>query len=196
MNKNSLPQLLFATNNAHKLEEVKAILGHNFEILSLADKGIVEDVPETAPTFAGNALLKARTISEKYGLDCMADDSGLEVEALNGEPGIYSARYAGELKNDEANLQKVLVKLSEKTNREARFVTVVALVRNGLDYVFEGEVKGQIIREKRGVNGFGYDPIFVPEGFEKTFAELSSEEKNAISHRSRAVAKLSAFLAD
>ena len=185
-------KIIFATNNKHKLEEVSALL-HN-KILSLNDINCTEDIPETADTLEGNALLKARYIYEKFGVDCFADDTGLEVEALDNAPGVYSARYAGEQKNAEDNMNKLLSELQDKSNRKARFRTVIALILNGKEYLFEGEVKGIIEKEKRGNEGFGYDPIFTPDGYDKTFAELSMETKNTISHRGRAVAKLIDFL--
>ena len=184
--------LIFATNNAHKLQEVSALLPT--EILSLNDINCHDDIPETADTLEGNALLKARYVYEKFGFDCFADDTGLEVEALDNAPGVYSARYAGEQKNAEDNMNKLLLELQKKSNRKARFRTVIALILDGKEYLFEGEVKGTIEKEKRGNEGFGYDPIFTPDGYDKTFAELSIETKNTISHRGLAVAKLIDFL--
>jgi XTP/dITP diphosphohydrolase len=188
--------LVFATNNAHKLEEVSLILGGRIKLLSLNDINCHVDIPETASTLEGNALLKAEYIYGNYGLNCFADDTGLEVEALNNEPGVYSARYAGEEKNPQANMLKVLQQLEGKKNRKARFRTVIALLLNGKEYLFEGTVCGQIIKEKRGSSGFGYDPIFMPEGYDKTFAELGNDVKNTISHRAAAVNKLCKFLND
>ena len=185
-------KLIFATNNAHKLHEVSALLPN--KILSLNDINCYDDIPETADTLEGNALQKARYVYKKFGIDCFADDTGLEVEALNNAPGVYSARYAGEQKNPQDNMNKLLTELADKENRNARFRTVIALIINGKEYLFEGEVRGVIEREKRGTEGFGYDPIFTPEGFDKTFAELPLEVKNNISHRGRAVAKLTEFL--
>ncbi len=186
-------ELVFATNNAHKLEEVSAML-KDVRILSLKEIGCTEDIPETAETLEGNALLKARYIVEKYGKNCFSDDTGLEVEALNGAPGVYSARYAGESQNSEANMQKLLVEMAGKSNRKARFRTVIALILDGKEYLFEGEVRGVITEERRGAEGFGYDPVFLPDGYTKTFAELPLSEKNIISHRAKAVAKLIEFL--
>ena len=188
-------KLVFATNNAHKLEEISAILGDKVEILSLKDIHCQVDIPETADTLEGNSLLKAQYIREHYGMDCFADDTGLEVEALNGAPGVYSARYAGgEGHNSEANMKRLLKELEEKKNRKARFRTVIALILNGEVHQFEGTVEGHILREKRGSSGFGYDPVFVPEGYTESFAELGEEIKNQISHRARAVQKLAEFL--
>ncbi len=188
-------KLVFATNNAHKLSEVSAILGDKIELLSLKDINCYDDIPETADTLEGNALLKARYIYEKYGVDCFADDTGLEVEALNGAPGVYSARYAGGDGHDsEANMKKLIANLEGINNRKAQFRTVVAMILDGKEYLFEGIVTGRIIEDKRGTTGFGYDPIFIPEGYEQTFAELGDEVKNQISHRSRAVHKLCKFL--
>lgn len=187
-------KLVFATNNAHKLKEVSAIIDSRFEIHSLAEIGCHEDIPETAHTLEGNALLKARYIYEKYGYDCFSDDTGLEVDALNGAPGVRSARYAGEEKDAQANMRKLLSELKAKSNRNARFRTVVALILNGEEFLFDGVVEGKILEEKRGDGGFGYDPIFVPDGFDETFAQLDAEVKNDISHRGKAIRKLAEFL--
>ena len=188
-------KLVFATNNAHKLEEIRAILGDKVEVLSLKDIQCDVDIPETADTLEGNAVLKAEYIYRHYGLDCFADDTGLEVEALNGAPGVYSARYAGgEGHDSEANMRKLLAEMEGKTNRKAQFRTVICLIEGGAEHLFEGVVKGEIIEEKRGASGFGYDPEFMPEGYTETFAEMGSEEKNRISHRARAVQALCAFL--
>lgn len=188
-------KLVFATNNAHKLEEIRAILGEKVEILSLKDIHCDTDIPETADTLEGNAALKAEFIYKHYGLDCFADDTGLEVEALGGAPGVYSARYAGgEGHDSEANMKKLLKELSGETNREAQFRTAICLIEGGEEHLFEGVVKGEIIEEKRGNSGFGYDPVFVPEGFSQTFAELGAEIKNQISHRARAVQCLCEYL--
>lgn len=187
-------KLVFATNNQHKLEEVSQILGNKIEVLSLADIHCDVDIPETADTLEGNALLKAEYIHKNYGLDAFADDTGLEIEALNNEPGVYSARYAGEDKSAQANILKVLEKLEGIENRKAQFRTVIALIMDGQTYIFEGIIKGTIIKEKRGEAGFGYDPIFVPDGYDKTFAELGNDVKNEISHRALAVNKLCEFL--
>ncbi|WP_405371339.1 non-canonical purine NTP diphosphatase [Phocaeicola sp.] len=188
-------KLVFATNNAHKLEEIRAILGDKVEVLSLKDIQCDVDIPETADTLEGNAVLKAEYIYRHYGLDCFADDTGLEVEALNGAPGVYSARYAGgEGHDSEANMRKLLAEMEGKTNRKAQFRTVICLIEGGAEHLFEGVVKGEIIEEKRGASGFGYDPVFMPEGYTETFAEMGSEEKNRISHRARAVQALCAYL--
>lgn len=187
-------KLVVATNNAHKLEEIAAILGDEMELLSLKDIHCDADIPETADTLEGNARQKAMYIYENYGMDCFADDTGLEVEALNGAPGVYSARYAGDGHDSEANMQKLLHELGDKENRKAQFRTAICLILEGKEYLFEGIVKGEIIKEKRGGAGFGYDPIFVPEGHELTFAELGNDIKNTISHRARAVEKLCLFL--
>ena len=219
-------QIVFATNNKHKLEEIRSILGDDFEVLSLSDIGCHEDIPETSDTLEGNAMQKAQYVFDKYGYDCFADDTGLEVDVLGGEPGIYSARYAAldgddSISHDsEANMAKLLRKLEGVENRKARFRTVIALLthpqslpkggkcevlssnisnenpspREGNRVGFEGIVNGSIIRERRGGEGFGYDPIFQPEGYDQTFAELGSEIKNHISHRARAVEKLAHYL--
>lgn len=190
-----MKKLVFATNNAHKLEEIRAILGDKVEILSLNDIDCHADIPETADTLQGNAALKAQYIYENYGLDCFADDTGLEVEALNGAPGIYSARYAGgEGHDSEANMKKLLSEMQDKDNRKARFRTVICLIENGKEHFFEGIVNGSIIRERKGGAGFGYDPVFMPDGYSETFAEMGNDEKNKISHRARAVQKLCEYL--
>ena len=188
-------KLVFATNNAHKLEEVSAILGDKVELLSLNDINCHTDIPETAETLEGNAYLKSSFIYRNYGLNCFADDTGLEVESLGGAPGVYSARYAGgEGHNAEANMQKLLQNMQGVQNRKAQFRTAICLILDGKKHLFEGIVKGEIIKEKRGSSGFGYDPIFVPEGYTKTFAELGNETKNKISHRALAVENLCRFL--
>ena len=187
-------KMVVATNNAHKLKEIAAILGQEIELLSLKDIQCFADIPETADTLEGNARQKAMYIYENYGMDCFADDTGLEVEALGGAPGVFSARYAGEGHDSEANMQKLLQELNGVENRKAQFRTVICLIRNGKEHLFEGIVKGEIIQEKRGGEGFGYDPIFVPEGYDLTFAELGDDVKNTISHRARAVEKLCQFL--
>jgi XTP/dITP diphosphohydrolase len=189
-------KLVFATNNAHKLEEVRAILGDKVEVLSLRDIHCEVDIPETADTLEGNAQMKAEYIYRNYGMDCFADDTGLEVEALGGAPGVYTARYAGGSGHDsEANMNKLLHELSEKSNRKAQFRTVIALIIKGEVRLFDGIVRGEITREKQGTAGFGYDPVFAPEGQNgKTFAELGNDIKNTISHRARAVAQLCGFL--
>ena len=183
-------ELVFATNNKHKLEELQAIIGNEIKLLSLKDISCTEEIPEEQPTLEGNARQKSTYVFEKYGYPCFADDTGLEIEALNGEPGVYSARYAGEEKSAEANMNKVLSKLAEKNNRKARFRTVISLVIDGVENQFEGVVEGKILINKKGDSGFGYDPIFQPDGFETTFAEMNLSDKNKISHRGRAVEKL------
>lgn len=189
-------KLVFATNNQHKLDEVRKISAqHNIEIVSLAEINCHDDIPETADTLDGNALQKAQYIREKFGLDCFADDTGLEVEVLNNAPGVYSARYAGPGHDSEANMKKLLKEMEGKENRKARFRTVIALLLGGETHLFEGIVEGSITTEKKGENGFGYDPVFVPQGYDKTFAELGNDVKNKISHRARAVEQLEAFLA-
>ena len=187
-------KMVVATNNAHKLKEIAAILGQEIELLSLKDIQCFADIPETADTLEGNARQKAMYIYENYGMDCFADDTGVEVVALGGAPGVFSARYAGEGRDSGANMQKLLKELAGKENRKAQFRTVICLIRNGKEHLFEGIVKGEIIQEKRGGEGFGYDPIFVPEGYDLTFAELGDDVKNTISHRARAVEKLCQFL--
>lgn len=187
-------KLVVATNNAHKLEEIAAILGDEMELFSLKDINCHAEIPETADTLEGNARQKAMYIYENYGMDCFADDTGLEVEALNGAPGVFSARYAGDGHDSEANMQKLLKELKGNENRKAQFRTAICLIMEGKEYLFEGIVKGTIIEEKRGGAGFGYDPIFVPEGYDQTFAELGNDIKNTISHRARAVEKLCKFL--
>ena len=186
-------KLVFATNNKNKLKEVQAMLT-NFEIVSLSEINCFDDIPETADTLEGNAILKANYITEKFGLNCFADDTGLEVEALNNQPGVYSARYAGKNNNAEANMNKLLSELGETKNRDAQFRTAVALNIEGKQFVFEGICKGQILTKKQGDSGFGYDPIFMPTGFDKSFAEMNMIEKGAISHRGKAIQKLVTFL--
>lgn len=188
-------EMVFATNNAHKLSEIRAIFGDTLHILSLADINCHDDIPETADTLEGNALIKARWVKERYGYDCFADDTGLEVEALDGAPGVHTARYAYPDRHDpEANTQKLLASLKNATNRKAQFRTAIALILNGEEHVFEGVVRGEIATEKRGTEGFGYDPVFIPEDTGRTFAELGTDVKNQISHRARAVAKLVEYL--
>lgn len=189
-------KLVFATNNQHKLDEVRKITAGYTEIVSLSDIDCHDDIPETADTLEGNALQKARFIKENFGYDCFADDTGLEVEALDNAPGVYSARYAGPGHDSEANMNKLLHDMEGKENRKARFRTVIVLILNGKEYMFEGIVNGTIIKEKRGGSGFGYDPIFVPDTYSQTFAEMGNEIKNQISHRAEAVRKLTAFLSD
>jgi XTP/dITP diphosphohydrolase len=187
-------KLIFATNNAHKLGEVQALLGDAFELVTLRECGITEDIPETAETLEGNALQKARYVYEKTGLDCFADDTGLEVDALNGAPGVHSARYATDGHDFAANNRLLLKNLEGVVDRTARFRTVIALILGGVEYTFEGRVEGTIATSESGSEGFGYDPLFVPSGEIITFAQMSAEAKNAISHRGRAVAKLVDFL--
>jgi XTP/dITP diphosphohydrolase len=187
-------QLVFASNNKHKIQEIQALVPTDFQILSLEDIGCFEEIPETANTIEGNAILKANYVTDNYGYPCFADDTGLEVDALLGAPGVYSARYAGEQKNAEDNMNKLLHELGYITNRKAQFKTVICLNINGTQQLFTGIINGKIIHEKTGLNGFGYDPIFVADGSDKTFAELSLQEKASISHRGIAVAQLLAFL--
>lgn len=187
-------KLVFATNNKHKLQEVRDIIGSGVEILSLSDINCNDDIPETADTLDGNALIKARYIYEKYNVNCFADDTGLEVDALDGAPGVYSARYAGDAHDSEANMKKLLENLTGKNNRDAQFRTVIALIIDGEEKLFNGIVKGKITEEKRGNSGFGYDPIFVPEGYSESFAQMDSSTKNSISHRYRATKQLSDYL--
>ena len=187
-------QLVFASNNKNKIKEIQLLLPDSIQILSLEDIGCTEDIPETADTIEGNAILKANYVTQKYGYDCFADDSGLEVAALNGEPGVFSARYAGEPKNDENNIDKLLTNLKDVNNKKANFKTIICLNLKGEQHLFTGIINGQIIEERIGNNGFGYDPIFVADGYQKTFAELSLEEKAKISHRGIAVKKLIDFL--
>ena len=186
-------KLVFATNNAHKLEEVKAVVGDKFPIVTLADIGCLDDIPETGDTFEANASQKSTYLYTKYGYDCFADDSGLEVEALNNEPGVYSARYSG-TRDMEQNINLLLQRLGDHTNRRARFRTVISLRIGEQEYFFEGAVEGEIGFERQGDGGFGYDPLFTPLGYQKTFAQMAATEKNAISHRAIAVAKLADFL--
>lgn len=186
-------ELVFATNNAHKLEEVQQMVGDKFVLKSLADIGCDDDIPETGVTFQENAQQKTDYLFQKYQVDCFGDDSGLEIDALNGEPGVYSARYSGS-RDMEKNIDLVLEKLQGQENRRARFKTVISLFLDGEQHFFEGTVEGRIIASRTGTEGFGYDPIFIPEGYDQTFAEMSLEEKNKISHRSQAVAKLVGFL--
>ena len=194
-NREALPSIVFATNNAHKLEEIREIMGHTFRILSLADIDCHDDIPETADTLEGNALIKARWVKERYGYDCFADDTGLEVTALGGGPGVHTARYAYPDRHDpEANTAKLLDALSREEDRSAQFRTVIALIKDGEEHLFEGIVTGTIATEKRGAEGFGYDPVFIPEDKGLTFAELGAAVKNTLSHRARAVAKLVEFL--
>jgi len=187
-------KLCFATNNMHKLQEVQAMLGGAFSLVTLAEIGCTDDIPETRDTIAENSAQKAEYIWDKYGINCFSDDTGLEVASLNGEPGVLSARYAGPQRNSDDNMDLLLTKLSASENRKARFKTVITLVLNGTYNQFEGIVEGEIISEKRGGEGFGYDPIFLPDGYDRTFAEMTLAEKGKLSHRARAFEKLNAFL--
>jgi len=187
-------KIVFATNNQNKIKEIQSMLPQTIEIVSLESIGCHEDIPETADTIEGNAIMKANYITQKYGYDCFADDTGLEVEVLNGEPGVFSARYAGEQKSAEDNMEKLLLKLENQTNRNAHFKTVIALNYNGEQFLFTGIAKGKITKEKIGNQGFGYDPIFRPDGFQETFAQLDLKVKNAISHRGKATLALLDFL--
>ncbi|NMH26776.1 non-canonical purine NTP diphosphatase [Flavobacterium silvaticum] len=187
-------KLLFASQNQHKIEEIRAMLPGHIELISLSDIGSDDDIPETADTLEGNAILKANFVSEKYNPDCFADDTGLEVEALNNAPGVYSARYAGEQKNASDNIKKLLSELDGKPNRSAQFKTVIALNLNGNQHLFEGIVRGKITYEPIGNKGFGYDPVFIPEGYDRTFAQMEMYEKAKMSHRGRALGKLIDFL--
>ena len=183
-------KLVFATNNKNKLREIRELMPSNIEVLSLADIHCEADIAETADTLEGNALIKAHYVYDKYGLDCFADDTGLEVDALGGQPGVHTARYAGESHDPNANMEKLLRELKENFNRHARFRTVIALIEKGEEHLFTGEVEGEISTEPRGDKGFGYDPVFIPEQTGQTFAEMGEEQKNKISHRARAVAAL------
>ncbi|MCH5178515.1 MAG: non-canonical purine NTP diphosphatase [Prevotellaceae bacterium] len=189
-----MDKIVFATNNEHKLREIRAILRDEIEVFSLADIDCHADIAETADTLEGNALIKARFVYDNYGMNCFADDTGLEVDALNGAPGVHTARYAGENHDTEANMRKLLHEMNGKDNRKARFRTAIALILGGEEHLFSGEVQGEISTEPRGEQGFGYDPVFIPDGTAKTFAELGEEAKNRISHRARAVKKLADFL--
>ena len=187
-------KIVFATNNEHKLREIRAIIHDGTEVLSLADIGCHADIPETADTLEGNALIKAHYVYDNYGYDCFADDTGLEVEALGGAPGVHTARYAGDDQDSQANMRKLLLEMRDATNRNARFRTAIALILNGGEHLFSGEVRGTITTKPLGTKGFGYDPVFIPEDTGKTFAQLREDIKNHISHRDRAVTKLIEFL--
>jgi XTP/dITP diphosphohydrolase len=189
-----MTKLIFATHNNHKFNEVKNLMPATIQLISLNDINLFEEIEETGKTLEENALLKAKTIYNQTGINCFADDSGLLVDALNGAPGVYSARYAGEQKNDENNMQKLLVELHEKPNRNAHFKTAIAIIIDGEENVFEGKIEGTILLEKRGINGFGYDPLFVPNGYSETFAELDLDTKNKISHRAKAMQKMLEFI--
>lgn len=187
-------ELVFATNNQHKLNEIQALLGETIQVLCLNDINCDEDIPETGETLEANALQKSEYIYRRYGVNCFADDTGLEIDALNGEPGVYSARYAGEEKNAEANMEKVLKNLNGQKNRKAKFRTVISLMIDGVEHQFEGVVEGEILESGSGSEGFGYDPIFKPDGYQESFAEMDMSLKNKISHRGRAIVKLIDFL--
>ncbi|MRR19063.1 non-canonical purine NTP diphosphatase [bacterium] len=189
-------ELLFATNNKHKIREISELLDDSFKILGLSDVNITEDIPEDAETLAENALFKAKFVHDRTGMNVFADDTGLEVDALGGAPGVYSARYAGEGRSFDDNINKLLMELRDAENRHARFRTVIALILDGSEYFFEGTVEGEIISERRGNGGFGYDPVFLAEGYDRTFAEIPLSEKNKISHRAKAMRKLLEFLTD
>lgn len=188
--------LVFATHNLNKLKEVKALMPSHIELLSLTDIGCDEDIPETAATIEGNAFLKAKYVKENYGLDCFADDTGLEVASLNNEPGVFSARYAGPENNAEANMNKLLANLHDKEDRSARFKTTIALILNEKHFDFTGICEGEITKERKGEDGFGYDPIFLPKGFSETFAEMTMLQKSEIGHRGRAMQQLIAYLSE
>ena len=187
-------KIVFATNNTHKLEEIRRMLRGSHQIVSLAEIGCHEDIPEEQDTLEGNALQKARYIKQHYGYDCFADDTGLEIDALGGRPGVYSARYAGEAKDSEANMRKVLAEMQGHSDRRARFRTVIALILGNKEHLFEGKVEGEILTARQGYAGFGYDPVFRPDGYDRSFAEMDSDTKNSISHRGEATRKLAAFL--
>ncbi len=187
-------KIIFATNNLHKINEINNIIDSKYRLTGLSESGIFEDIPENEDTLEGNALAKARYVYKLTGTNVFADDTGLEVEALNNEPGVFSARYAGDQKSSSDNIDKLLYKLKAKENRKARFRTIIALIIEGNEYLFEGEVKGEIIEERKGEKGFGYDPVFKPSGYNKTFAQMDIDKKNQISHRARAVKKLIEFL--
>ena len=189
-------QIIFASNNKHKIREISNILGDSFTLLSLSDINMEEDIPENEPTLEANALHKARHNHTSTGMNVFADDTGLEVDALDGIPGVHSARFAGEMKDSDANIEKLLAMLGNNPERRARFRTLIALIFEGREYLFEGRSEGLIIKEKRGNNGFGYDPVFIPDGYDKTFAEMNLDEKNRISHRSKAFEKLRLFLSE
>lgn len=189
-----MKKLIFATQNLHKLEEIRFAVGNSFSIVSLRELNFFDEIPETGATLIENAIQKATFVYEKFNTDCFADDTGLEIDSLGGEPGVYSARYAGEGKSFTDNMNKVLEKLQNQSNRKARFKTVISLILNRKQYLFEGCVEGVILENKKGIEGFGYDPIFQPDGYSRTFAEMSLEEKNKISHRAIATKKLVDFL--
>lgn len=189
-----MKQLVFATANPNKVREIKHLMGDAYDFMSLTDIGCHEDIPETQPTIAGNALQKAEYVLDNYGKNCFSEDTGLLVDALDGRPGVYSARYAGDHKNSDDNIDKILEELGDSQNRTARFKTVIALVLDGKSHTFEGVVEGTILSARQGAGGFGYDPVFLPKGFDKSFAEMTADEKGEISHRGRAMRKLHDFL--
>jgi len=189
-----MQKLVFATANPNKVREIKQMLGKHYNFLSLTDIGCSEDIPETQPTIEGNALQKAEYVCENYGHNCFAEDTGLVIDALDGAPGVFSARYAGPQRNSDDNIDKVLEEMRNTTNRKAHFKTVIALIIDGQKHTFEGVVHGTILKERQGEGGFGYDPIFLPDGYQKTFAQLTPDEKDTISHRGRATRKLKEFL--
>ncbi|MBW2962520.1 non-canonical purine NTP diphosphatase [Mesonia aestuariivivens] len=189
-------RLVFATHNKNKFKEIKSLLPNFIELLSLDDIGCTEDIEETGKTIDENAIIKAKYVKEKYKYNCFADDTGLEVDELGGEPGVYSARYAGEQKDDQANINKLLTQLEGKQNRKARFKTVIALTLNNKETLFTGNCEGEILKDKKGDQGFGYDPIFKPKGYEKTFAEMNLTEKSTISHRAKAFNQLKNYLSE
>ena len=191
-----MKEIVFVTNNAHKLEEINGILGGRFKIKSLKEIGFYEDIAETADTLEGNAFLKSNFIFKKFNVDCFADDTGLEVESLDGQPGVYSARYAGPENDANKNTQKLLHELGNSSNRKAQFRTVISLILNGEEHQFEGIIKGKIAIKRSGNKGFGYDPVFIPEGYNQSFAEMTIEQKNIISHRALATQKLAKFLSE
>lgn len=189
-----MEKLVIATSNPNKIKEIKEQLGKYYNFLSLAEIGCTEEIPETQPTIVGNAIQKAQYVYQNYGYNCFAEDTGLIVEALDGEPGVYSARYAGPQRSHEDNMDKLLNKLGDNANRKAHFKTVIALIIDGEETLFEGKVEGEILKARQGEEGFGYDPIFRPNGFEQSFAQMSGAQKSTISHRGRAVSKLAIFL--
>lgn len=191
-----MKNLVFATSNPNKIKEANNLLPAALEVKGLKDIGCTEEVPETSPTIQGNALQKARYVFENYQVNCFSEDTGLEIDALNGEPGVYTARYAGEARDKEANMAKAIANLEGKSNRGAQFRTVIALIIDGQEYTFEGIARGMIAMQKQGTEGFGYDPIFIPEGYDRSFAQMTQAEKNEISHRGQAVRKLVTFLGE
>lgn len=191
-----MKKIVFATNNQNKLREVREILNGKYRVFGLKDIGFDGDIPETGVTLAENASIKSKFVFDRFGMDCFSDDTGLEIDALAGRPGVYSARYAGEDGNSERNIEKILIELGTNNNRTARFKTVVSLLLGGKEFFFEGKAEGKIITEKHGKDGFGYDPVFIPDGFDLTFAEMTADQKNSISHRGIAIRKLVDFLSE